>query len=171
MIKGVFIINNNGLVRLSRFFLPTELPAQQAVIRRIFRSVSARPDSMCNYLELSIEDWGECKVVYRHYATLYFIFIVDRQESDLGILDLIQVFVESLDKCFENVCELDIIFHSDKVNFVLDEICAAGMVLETNIVQILQAVHDQNKLHKKSEGGVTLVVPSLGKDSSDGRKF
>lgn len=41
--------------------------------------------------ELDIEDWGECKVVYRHYATLYFIFIVDRQESDLGILDLIQV--------------------------------------------------------------------------------
>jgi AP-3 complex subunit sigma len=26
-----------------------------------------------------------------------------------------QVFVEALDKCFENVCELDIIFHSDKV--------------------------------------------------------
>jgi len=44
------------------------------------------------HLELSIEDWGECKVVYRHYATLYFIFIVDRQESDLGILDLIQVY-------------------------------------------------------------------------------
>ena len=120
---------------------------------------------------MEIEDWGDCKVVYRHYATLYFIFIVDQQESDLGILDLIQVFVEALDKCFENVCELDIIFHSDKVskhvthsvmislpralhkyesqntywdnlqvNFVLDEICAAGMVLETNIVQILQAV-------------------------------
>ena len=26
-----------------------------------------------------------------------------------------KVFVEALDKCFENVCELDIIFHSDKV--------------------------------------------------------
>lgn len=25
------------------------------------------------------------------------------------------VFVEALDKCFENVCELDLIFHSDKV--------------------------------------------------------
>lgn len=58
---------------------------------------------------------GKCKIVYRHYATLYFVFVVDRQESDLGILDLIQVFVEVLDKCFENVCELDIIFHSDKV--------------------------------------------------------
>jgi AP-3 complex subunit sigma len=30
------------------------------------------------------------KLIYRHYATLYFVFAVDRQESDLGILDLIQ---------------------------------------------------------------------------------
>lgn len=28
-----------------------------------------------------------------------------------------QVFVETLDKCFENVCELDLIFHMDKVSF------------------------------------------------------
>lgn len=30
-------------------------------------------------------------------------------------LCLSQVFVETLDKCFENVCELDLIFHMDKV--------------------------------------------------------
>lgn len=30
------------------------------------------------------------KLIYRHYATLYFVFAVDKQESDLGILDLIQ---------------------------------------------------------------------------------
>ena len=30
------------------------------------------------------------KLIYRHYATLYFVFAVDQQESDLGILDLIQ---------------------------------------------------------------------------------
>ena len=29
-----------------------------------------------------------------------------------------QVFVETLDKCFENVCELDLIFHMEKVNFI-----------------------------------------------------
>ena len=26
-----------------------------------------------------------------------------------------QVFVEALDRCFENVCELDLIFHFDEV--------------------------------------------------------
>lgn len=47
------------------------------------------------------------------------MFCVDSSESELGILDLIQVFVETLDKCFENVCELDLIFHFDKVQFIL----------------------------------------------------
>ncbi len=59
---------------------------------------------------------ADYKLIYRHYATLYFVFCVDSSESELGILDLIQVFVETLDKCFENVCELDLIFHVDKVN-------------------------------------------------------
>jgi len=31
------------------------------------------------------------RVVYRNYATLYFVFVVDGAESELGILDLIQV--------------------------------------------------------------------------------
>jgi AP-3 complex subunit sigma len=121
------------------------------VIRRVYQQVAQRPDSFCNYLEGCIPEWGDTtKIIYRHYATLYFIFAVDQQESDLGILDLIQVFVESLDKCFENVCELDLIFHSDKVSYILDEIIMAGMVLETNINNILTAVNDQNKQHAAS---------------------
>jgi AP-3 complex subunit sigma len=58
---------------------------------------------------------GDSRIIYRHYATLYFVFIVNSAESELAILDLIQVFVEVLDRCFENVCELDLIFHFDKV--------------------------------------------------------
>jgi AP-3 complex subunit sigma len=66
------------------------------------------------------------KVVYRYYhshlwtgsrvyATLTFVFVIDEAESELAVLDLIQVLVEVLDKCFENVCELDLIFNPDKV--------------------------------------------------------
>jgi AP-3 complex subunit sigma len=76
--------------------------------------------------------------VYRSYATLHFVFVVDLSESELGMLDLIQVrtndaslieprrqpvfstngfqvFVEALDRAFENVCELDLVFHFDEV--------------------------------------------------------
>ena len=47
--------------------------------------------------------------------------MVDSSESELGILDLIQTFVETLDKCFRNVCELDLVFHADKVCTMLHE--------------------------------------------------
>lgn len=152
MIKGILIINNQGKPRLVKFYQSvTDESEQQSVIRKVYQQVVQRPDSFCNYLEGSVPEWGDStKIIYRHYATLYFIFAVDKQESDLGILDLIQVFVEALDRIFENVCELDLIFHSDKVNYILDEIIMAGMVLETNINEILQAVNDQNKLDSES---------------------
>lgn len=104
----------------------------------------------------SVWYWGNgVKLIYRHYATLYFVFAVDQQESDLGILDLIQgdefgyhsfrfgclfhavlvVFVETLDKCFENVCELDLIFHSDKVgNNHLSSVTSAHFNLDRFIM-------------------------------------
>merc|ERR1719362_823770 len=152
MIKGIIIVNNRGKPRLVKFYQSvTSEVIQQQVIRRVFQQVASRPDSFCNYLEGSIPEWGDnIKLIYRHYATLYFVFAVDSQESDLGILDLIQVFVEALDKCFENVCELDLIFHSDRVHYILDEIVMGGMVLETNINLILKAIHDQDKLHNDS---------------------
>jgi AP-3 complex subunit sigma len=152
MIKGIIIVNNHGKPRLVKFYHNvTGEETQQSVIRRIFQQVSCRPDSFCNYLDGVIPEWGSnIKLIYRHYATLYFVFAVDSQESDLGILDLIQVFVEALDKCFENVCELDLIFHSDKVHYILDEIVMGGMVLETNIHNIIQAITDQGKMHAAS---------------------
>ncbi|RDD47626.1 AP-3 complex subunit sigma-2 [Trichoplax sp. H2] len=94
------------------------------------------------------------KLIYRHYATLYFVFCVDSSESELGILDLIQVFVETLDKHFENVCELDLIFHIDKVHYILAEIVMGGMVLETNMTDVLTHLDAQAKT-EKSEAGIT----------------
>jgi AP-3 complex subunit sigma len=95
---------------------------------------------------------SDYKLIYRHYATLYFVFCVDSSESELGILDLIQVFVETLDKCFENVCELDLIFHADEVHYILSELVMGGMVLQTNMADILARIDEQSKLQKQEAG-------------------
>lgn len=92
----------------------------------------------------------QLRVIYRHYATLYFVFVVDSSESELGILDLIQVFVESLDRCFENVCELDLIFHFDEVHAILNEVIQGGLVVETNINEIVAAAQATAKARKAS---------------------
>lgn len=102
----------------------------------------------------------QLRVIYRHYATLYFVFIVDESESELGILDLIQVFVEALDRSFENVCELDLIFHFDEVHGILDEIIQGGLVLETNINEIAQNAEAANKARKASAAATTSLSGS-----------
>lgn len=151
MIKCILIVNNHGKPRIAKFYSQMTEEEQQKLVQEIYTHVSKRADTVCNFLEGSVSQYDDnIKLIYRHYATLYFVFAVDTQESDLGILDLIQVFVETLDKCFENVCELDLIFHSDKVHFVIDEIVQGGLVLETNIQQILTAIQEMSKLESAS---------------------
>uniref|UniRef100_A0A803VA21 Adaptor related protein complex 3 subunit sigma 1 n=1 Tax=Ficedula albicollis TaxID=59894 RepID=A0A803VA21_FICAL len=131
------------------YFLPQSEDTQQQIIRETFHLVSKRDENVCNFLEGGLLIGGsDNKLIYRHYATLYFVFCVDSSESELGILDLIQVFVETLDKCFENVCELDLIFHVDKVHNILAEMVMGGMVLETNMNEIVTQIDAQNKLEK-----------------------
>eukprot|EP00007_Cunea_sp_BSH-02190019_P001662 CAMPEP_0174232828 /NCGR_PEP_ID=MMETSP0417-20130205/3007_1 /TAXON_ID=242541 /ORGANISM="Mayorella sp, Strain BSH-02190019" /LENGTH=163 /DNA_ID=CAMNT_0015310939 /DNA_START=128 /DNA_END=616 /DNA_ORIENTATION=- len=152
MIHGVLIINTHGKPRLTKFYDKFSEDEQQQIIRETYQLVSKRSEQQCNFLEGGAL-WGSkgsnLKLIYRNYATLYFIFCVDESESELGTLDLIQVFVESLDKSFQNVCELDLIFHVDKVHYILDEIIQAGMVLETNLQDILYSVGAQKEIAKK----------------------
>lgn len=72
--------------------------------------VITRGPKMCNFV-----DYKEYKIIYKRYASLYFITIVDKDENELIILELIHAFVEVLDKFFQNVCELDLIFNFHKV--------------------------------------------------------
>lgn len=63
--------------------------------------------------------------------------------------------MESLDRAFENVCELDLVFHFDEVStrlirsirvsmvlevhHILSEVVQGGLVLETNVEEIASA--------------------------------
>ncbi|RDB28538.1 AP-3 complex subunit sigma [Hypsizygus marmoreus] len=144
MIHAVLIFNTSGVARLTKFYTPLH-QSSQTLVQKIFSLIHSRPAGLCNFLdapELEAflgpkDEVGErWQVVYRNYATLYFVFIVDGAESELGILDLIQVLVECLDRAFENVCELDLVFHFDEVHHILAEIIQGGLVLETNVEEI-----------------------------------
>uniref|UniRef100_A0A6B2LMV1 AP complex subunit sigma n=1 Tax=Arcella intermedia TaxID=1963864 RepID=A0A6B2LMV1_9EUKA len=165
MIKAIMVINNDGKPRVTAFYENMSEEKEKQLIREIFKLLSKRTKFMCNFVEGG-PLWGKnTKIIYRQYATLFFVFWVDDSESELGILDLIQVLVESLDNCFENVCELDIIFNMDKVHFILKEIVMGGMVLETDMQKILQSYREQQDLNKKDsidiKGGVEEVWNSI----------
>lgn len=92
------LVNTSGIPRLIKFYTPIHHSAK-AVVSKIYSLISTRPPGSCNFLEAPELDellgWKDIdeklRVVYRSYATLHFVFVVDLSESELGILDLIQV--------------------------------------------------------------------------------
>ena len=55
-------------------------------------------------------------------------------------MEFIHNMVETLDKYFENVCELDIMFNIEKAHFIIDEMVMNGHIVETNKTNILNPV-------------------------------
>ena len=73
------------------------------------------------------------KVIYRRYASLFFVVAVDGDdENELGILEFIHSLVETLDRYFESVCELDIMYHIEKAHYIVNEMVSNGYIVENN---------------------------------------
>lgn len=67
----------------------------------------------------------------------------------MALLDLIQVFVEALDRLFENVCELDLIFNFETQHAVLGEMIVGGVVVETGLDKVVEGVKAQGRVAKR----------------------
>jgi AP-4 complex subunit sigma-1 len=61
----------------------------------------------------------------------------DESENELAYLEFIHSLVETLDRYFENVCELDIMFNIEKAHYILDEMISNGYILEMNRTNVL----------------------------------
>lgn len=70
---------------------------------------------MCNFVEYkgtyirsTKTHKKDNKVVYRRYASLFFVAGIAPDDNELTTLEIIHRFVEVLDRYFGNVCELDL---------------------------------------------------------------
>jgi len=76
------------------------------------------------------------------------------------LLDLIQAFVEALDRLFENVCELDLIFNFETLHATLSEMIVGGVVIETDCNKMVEGVKTQGKVPRRqgneNRGGLGL---------------
>lgn len=101
---------------------------------------------MCNVVE-----WRDAKIVYRRYASLFFIAAVETDENELFALEAIHYFVEVLDRYFGNVCELDLIFNFHKAYHILDDFLLAGEIQESSKRTVLRVCGALDALSDESQ--------------------
>ncbi|XP_066380322.1 AP-4 complex subunit sigma-like [Miscanthus floridulus] len=139
-IRFVLFVNKQGQTRLAQYYEHLSLDERRALEGEIVRKCLARTDQQCSFVE-----HRNYKVVYRRYASLFFLVGVDNDENELAILEFIHLFVETMDRHFGNVCELDIMFHLEKVHFMLEEMVMNGCIVETSKQNILAPIQLMEK--------------------------
>lgn len=111
-IKYILLCSRQGKVRLIRWYQTLEPKHKTNILREVTANVLMRKTKMCNILE-----YQDHKVVYKRYASLYFIAGISSDvDNELLTLEIIHRYVEIMDKYFGNVCELDIIFNFSKAS-------------------------------------------------------
>ena len=100
MIKFVLMVNKQGQTRLSQYYEYLSINEKAVLEGEIVRKCLSRSQTQCSFVE-----YRGYKVVYRRYASLFFIVGVENNgdENELAYLEFIHNIVETMDKYFENV--------------------------------------------------------------------
>ncbi|KAJ1444008.1 clathrin assembly complex putative, partial [Ochromonadaceae sp. CCMP2298] len=145
-IQFMLLISRQGKTRLSKWFVQMTAKEKTRAVRELTATVLSRPAKMCNFIE-----WQDKKVIYKRYASLFFVACVDKTDNELIVLEQIHLFVEVLDRYFGNVCELDIIFNFHKAYYILDELFIGGHLQETSKVEVLRICAAMDEMMDESK--------------------
>ncbi|KAL4432603.1 hypothetical protein ABPG75_003931 [Micractinium tetrahymenae] len=148
MIRFVLLLSRQGKVRLAKWYTTLSQKERAKITKEVTGLVLGRAAKLCNFV-----DWKDQKVVYKRYASLYFVAGIDQDDNELLTLEIIHQFVEVLDKYFGNVCELDLIFNFHKAYFILDELLLAGELQETSKKAVTRVIEAQDQLVEQVKAG------------------
>ncbi|PTU19863.1 hypothetical protein P175DRAFT_0532807 [Aspergillus ochraceoroseus IBT 24754] len=140
-IHYLILLSRQGKVRLAKWFTTLSPKDKAKIIKDVTQLVLSRRTRMCNFLE-----YKDTKVVYRRYASLFFIAGCASTDNELITLEIVHRYVEQMDKYYGNVCELDIIFNFQKAYFILDELLLAGEMQESSKKNVLRCISQQDSL-------------------------
>lgn len=141
-------MSRQGKVRLAKWYSTYSQRDRQRVLREVTPAILQRPLRLCNFL-----DWRGLRLVYRRYASLYFVAAVDPTDNELLALEAIHLYVEALDRYFGNVCELDLVFNFHKAHYVLDELVVGGELAEPSRRAAARAIEAQDQLVEQAKLG------------------
>ena len=79
MINFLLLVSRQGKTRLTKWYESYAAKEKARIVREITATVLARAPKMCNFIE-----WrADKKIVYKRYASLFFICCVDSTDNEL----------------------------------------------------------------------------------------
>jgi AP-4 complex subunit sigma-1 len=157
--NALLLSNKQGQTRLSSYYEWIPMDERVALESEIIRKCLSRSELQCSFLE-----YRGFKVIYRRYASLFFIVGTkadpaagegaENNENELGMLEFIHSLVETMDRWAGSICELDIMYQLEQVHFLLDEMVMNGYIVETNRNNVLRPLDLMERESQKADIGM-----------------
>ncbi|KAF8238758.1 Adaptor protein complex sigma subunit [Tricholoma matsutake] len=148
MINYILLVSRQGRftsvrckVRLAKWFTTMPPKAKAKIVKDVTQLVLARRTRMCNFLE-----YKDTKVVYRRYASLFFVCGIGTSDNELVTLEIIHRYVEVLDRYFGN-----------KAYAILDELIIAGELQESSKKSVLRVVTQSDSVEEQENAEDTMA--------------
>eukprot|EP00166_Cyanidium_caldarium_P002058 ctg_210.g158 len=174
MIKFLLMMSRHGKLRLAKWFDSYTERERQKILRDVATLVLSREPSWSNRVDypglpegigngsgsgrlantpsvVSLGAAPRARLVYKRYASLFIIACLDGACADAGMnellaMDTIHQYVETLDRYFGNVCELDLIFNFPNAYYILDDMLTAGEFAESSREVVLRSVEASDRM-------------------------
>lgn len=127
---------------------------------------------LSNNSQSNVVELRQYKLVFRRYASLYFIAGLDingddvsivasrNLQNEMAIYEFIHCYVETLNSIIGNICEIDVVpqvifsdgqimYNLDRCHFILDEMLANGEVVDVNKQNITRPLTLMEKARNK----------------------
>ena len=141
MINFILLISRHGKTRMNKYYKHFTQKERQNIQKELSTMVIGSSSKLTHFLE-----WREYKIVFKRYASLYFVACIEKEDNELIVLDIIHHFVEVLDRYFGNVCELDLIFNFHQAYFILEEMIVGGHIIESSKKSVLKAIATNDQM-------------------------
>ncbi|KAF6762286.1 AP complex, mu/sigma subunit [Ephemerocybe angulata] len=157
MINYILLVSRQGSFGLRNGFTTMAPKVKAKIVKDVTQLVLARRTRMCNFLE-----YKDSKVVYRRYASLFFVTGISSSDNELATLEIIHRYVEVLDRYFRERA----IFNFQKrmlrdvgadVPQILDELIIAGELQESSKKSVLRVVTQADTVEEQENSEDTLA--------------
>uniref|UniRef100_A0A6B2G1H3 AP complex subunit sigma n=1 Tax=Myxobolus squamalis TaxID=59785 RepID=A0A6B2G1H3_MYXSQ len=150
MINYIVMVNRIGKLRIQKWYTPISPRDKKNIISDLIEIAINNNPKACN-----IYTYKDLTIIHRRYAGLNFLVAIDKNDNELYYIEVVHRLVEVLDMYFGNVCELDIIYNFEKVQFVIDELIVGGELQETNKFLVSNAVATHDEMEEINPQGIS----------------
>ncbi|KAH9509148.1 AP-4 complex subunit sigma-1 [Bulinus truncatus] len=127
MIHFFLIANKQGRIRLRRNYQNVQENEREIRDASVINKCLVRSKTQCNFFS-----HDNMTIVYRKFTNLTLICGTSKDENELAIQELLNVFMDCIGAYFQHVTEMDIVYNIERVYIILDELIANGCVTYTS---------------------------------------